>query len=52
MGSVLWCIEFEEAAGLVRVDSSIRNVDVWTFLHVIHFGQDKLNMVKYSCQGR
>ena len=49
MGSVLCSIHFEEAPSLVEVDSCTRNVDIWMFSHVIDFGGDKLNLVKFCC---
>ena len=45
----MWSVQLEEAAGLVGIDSGAGNVDVWTFTHVVHFGRNKLNIVKYSC---
>lgn len=48
-GSVLWCVELEEAASLVGVESGAGNIDIWTFSHVVDFGGDKLIAVKSCC---
>ena len=49
MRSILQCVYFEEAGGLIRVNSCTGNVNISSFSHVINFGRNKLNSVKFSC---